>query len=194
MNPGGPFLIHPKWAKDGPSKHGSGFIYLLLFCRVPKLHGNRRERRFEDLDMAQFFTEVNNEEEAMWNEVHASSTPNVQHCSRHPTPLGSTQPRTTYLPQTSPAAFAPPRPHLFSIQDPSRARTPLTAPMGTFVPVPNEVPADLRSMSILELQRLLLSNYKQLANAALSAIDDPDQDRLFFDAIRGFMSTRIPDI
>lgn len=170
----------------------------------------------KDVDMAEFLAETNDDdEEALWNEIHEPSAPvnapapipppsrkgsvpithhNVQRSSRHPTPLGSSQLHKPNLPRASPAPFPSSRPHPFSSQGPSRAGTPLAMPMAVPTPAPTDVPADLQNMSTSELQRLLVSNYKQLVKAMSSIIDDPGQDRFVFDATRGIMNTRITGI
>lgn len=66
--------------------------------------------------------------------------------------------------------------------------------MAAPIPAPVDVPADLQNTSTSDLQRMLISNYKQLVKTMSSIIDDPDQDRFVFDATRGIMNARIAGI
>lgn len=159
----------------------------------------------EDIDPA-FFDD--DDDEAAWDELHASSSApaavsapgpsasrrvsvslskqNSRHSSRHPTPVNR--------PQIPNPVSAPQR--LLSSQAPSRAGTPLAASASLALPIPPPpgVTPDLQAMSLPDLQRLLLSNYKQLVQIMASVIDEPWQDRVYLDGARQLLTTRITGI
>jgi hypothetical protein len=162
----------------------------------------------EEIDPGLLDETIDDDEEA-WNEIHASSSApvivsaqnppaafrhgstnmsnqNSHHSSRHPTPVNR-----PHIPNSGSV------PHrLRSSQTSSRAGTPLraSASLAAPIPPPPEVPADLQTMPTPDLQRLLMSNYKQLIKAMASIIDDPDQDRFFLDGVRQLLTTRIAGI
>ncbi|KAF8682904.1 ATP-dependent DNA helicase [Rhizoctonia solani] len=150
------------------------------------------------------------EDEAIWNEIHASSSAPAavsapapkassrqsstglsglgrQAVSRNPIPINKGQ-----LPGS---ASVPHR--LLSSQPSSRAGTPQTAQSSFAPPVPPPpgVPTDLQNMSALDLQqRLLIPNYKKLIETMSQIIDDPDQDRFILDSTRQLLTSRISGI
>ncbi|CAE6521724.1 unnamed protein product [Rhizoctonia solani] len=158
-----------------------------------------------------FLADANDDDdEAIWNEMHApSSAPAIisvpapnpisrqgsaglskqgrQASSRNPTPVNRSQ---------FPGSGSVPH-RLLSSQAPSRAGTPLVAqsPFVPPVPPPPEVPGDLQTMNVLDLQqRLLIPNYKKLIETMSQIIDDPDQDRFILDSTRQLLVTRISGI
>ncbi|CAE6416008.1 unnamed protein product [Rhizoctonia solani] len=167
----------------------------------------------EDVDEidAGFLADANDDEdEAIWNEIHVpSSAPAIIHVpapNASPRPgsaslsnqgrqASSRNPTPVHRGQLPGAASVPQR--LLSSQAPSRAGTPLAA-QSTFVPPippPPEVPGDLQTMNVLDLQqRLLIPNYKKLIETMSQIIDDPDQDRFILDSTRQLLVTRIGGI
>ncbi|CAE6425387.1 unnamed protein product [Rhizoctonia solani] len=184
-----------------------------LFCTTILLLVVNPVVPMEDVDEIDpgFLADANDDDdEAIWNDIHAPSSapaiisvpaPNAssrqgsanlfnqgrQAPSRNPTPMHRGQlPGSASVPQ-----------RLLSSQAPSRAGTPLAA-QSTFIPPippPPEVPGDLQTMNVLDLQqRLLIPNYKKLIETMSQIIDDPDQDRFILDSTRQLLVTRIGGI
>ncbi|CAE6459817.1 unnamed protein product [Rhizoctonia solani] len=158
-----------------------------------------------------FLADANDDDdEAIWNHVHASSSApavvsvtgpkvpsrqgsagsnnqNRPTSSRNPTPVNKGQlPSSASVPQ-----------RLLSSQVSSQAGTPLAAQSHFVPPIPPppEVPGDLQAMSVLDLQqRLLIPNYKKLIETMSQIIDDPDQDPFILDSTRQLLVTRISGI
>ncbi|KAG8682674.1 hypothetical protein FRC09_016611, partial [Ceratobasidium sp. 395] len=171
-----------------------------LFTLTRFRDGNYKED-VQDIDMPSYQAE--DEEEAMWNEMHASSSAPAaiealapppsrsdsalvshhrpQQSSRHATPSTS---------QIRPSM--PPRPFMSS-QNNSQTGTPSAAPvqLGAPIPPPPDVPPDLQVLPAVELQRLLISNYKQMIQTMGDIIDDPSKDRVIFDITRAALAKRI---
>ncbi|KAJ1310380.1 hypothetical protein OPQ81_007118 [Rhizoctonia solani] len=184
----------------------------------PKLGGEGGQSgnavvQMEDLDEIDpgFLAHVNgDDDEAIWNEIHASSSapavvsvpspqasarqasaglsnPSRQNSSRNLTPVTRGQ-----LPGSTSATQ-----RLLSNQASSRAGTPLATQSAAVPPFPPppEVPGDLQTMSALDLQqRLLIPNYKKLIETLSQIVDDPDQDRFILDNTRQLLANRISGI
>ncbi|CAE6433586.1 unnamed protein product [Rhizoctonia solani] len=182
----------------------------------PKLGGRDEQSNggvvsIEDLDEVDpgFMVDANDDDDAIWNEIHASSAPAIVPA---PAPKASSRQSSTGLPGVGrqvasrnptpvnrdklPGSASVPH-RLLSSQASSRAGTPQIAqsPFVTPVPPPPEVPKDLQTMSALDLQqRLLIPNYKKLIETMSQIIDDPDQDRFILDSTRQLLTTRISGI
>ncbi|KAG9092660.1 ATP-dependent DNA helicase sgs1 [Ceratobasidium sp. UAMH 11750] len=171
-----------KRAVDGPSRNG-GDIH--------------------DVDMAHSMAE--DEDETMWNEMHASSSAPAVIEAPVPPPsrrgsVGTSQHRPQPSRHATPSASqnrasALPRPFVSS-QNNSQTGTPFAAPvpLGVPIPPPPDVPANLQVMPTAELQRLLLSNYKQMIQTMADIIDDPSKDRFILDITRNALTKRIAEL
>ncbi|KAG8743709.1 ATP-dependent DNA helicase sgs1 [Ceratobasidium sp. 414] len=157
----------------------------------------------QDIGMAQFAVE--DEEEAMWNEMHASSSAPAVIEAPVPPPsrrgsVGVPQHRPQPSRHATPSASqyrpsAPLRPFVSS-QNNSQTGTPFAAPvpLGVPIPPPPDVPADLQATPAAELQRLLMSNYKQMIQTMADIIDDPSKDRFILDITRNALTKRIAEL
>ncbi|QRV86165.1 ATP-dependent DNA helicase RecQ [Ceratobasidium sp. AG-Ba] len=176
---------------------------------VDELPGNG-----DDIEMPYFTGE--DEDEAIWNEMHTSSSapaaveaaapppprrgsvgtsqPKPKPPSRHPTPLGpQSRPQPSH--PVSSTSNVPAR-SLVSSRGNSRVGTPSVAPVavGPPIPPPQDIPEDLQKISAVELQRLLTANYKKMIDTMSTIIDDPSQDRFILDVTRKALAERIAGI
>ncbi|KAG8759701.1 hypothetical protein FRC12_009707, partial [Ceratobasidium sp. 428] len=154
----------------------------------------------QDIDMPSYQAE--DEEEAMWNEMHASSSAPAAIEALAPPPRSDSALVSQHRPQQSSRHATPstsqirpsmPSRPFMSSQNNSQTGTPSVAPvqLGAPIPPPPDVPPNLQVLPAVELQRLLISNYKQMIQTMGDIIDDPSKDRVIFDITRAALAKRI---